>query len=137
MKLNSNSAILKSLAKDVAVMMLSNKVHENRGGGTLVCGTPNEVAPDPMLDDYFDVIHRDLACIGCQNSYGAYDKQKATVWAMNVLEGEDQVSACCYILDFCHFDSQCASSLTHPLAIFLSFFFSLFSALSTHGMESL
>ena len=44
------------------------------------------------LDDYFDVIHRDLDCIGCQDSYGAYDKQKATVWAMNVLAGEDQVS---------------------------------------------
>ena len=91
MKLNSNPHILKSLAKDVAVMKLSNKVNENRGGGTLICGTPNEVAPDPTLDDYFDVVHRDLACIGCQNSYGAYDKQKSTVWAMNVLEGEDQV----------------------------------------------
>ena len=90
MKLNTNSAILKTLAEDVAVMTLSNKVHENRGGGTLVCGSPNEVAPDPSLDDYFDVIHRDLDCIGCQNSYGAYDKQKATVWAMNALEAEDQ-----------------------------------------------
>ena len=49
--------------------------------------------PPAKLDDYFDVIHRDLACIGCQDSYGDYDKQKVTVWAMNVLEGEDQVSA--------------------------------------------
>ena len=92
MKLNTHPAILESLAGNIAVMTLANKVAQNRGGGTLVCGSPNEVAPDPTLDDYFDVIHRDLACIGCQDSYGSYEKQKATVWAMNVLEGEDQVS---------------------------------------------
>ncbi len=91
MGLNTDPALLKYLAEDVAVMTLSNRVDHNRNGGTLVCGSPNEVAPDPTLDDYFDVIHRDLACIGCQDSYGAYGKQKATVWAMNVLEGEDQV----------------------------------------------
>ena len=92
MQLNTNPAILKSLAEDIAIMMLTNKVVQNYGGGTLVCVSPNEDAPDPTLDDYFDVIHHDLACIGFQDSYGSYKKQKATVWAMDVLKGEDQVS---------------------------------------------
>jgi hypothetical protein len=90
MRLNTNPTVLKAMAMDVAELTLSNKVATNRGGGTLVCGSPNEVAPDPYLDDYFDVINRDLDCIGCMNSYGDYSKQKATVWAMNALEGEDQ-----------------------------------------------
>ena len=33
---------------------------------SLVCGSPNEVGPDPSLDDYFDVVHADLNCVGCQ-----------------------------------------------------------------------
>ncbi|KAL7553976.1 hypothetical protein ACHAWF_017328 [Thalassiosira exigua] len=89
--LNIDALILKSLAKDVAIMTLANKVVTNRGGGTLVCGSPNEVAPDPTLDDYFDVIHRDLDCIGCQDSYGDYSAQKVTVWTMNALEAPDQL----------------------------------------------
>ena len=89
--LNTESNILKELAENLASVQLSNSVAHNRGGGTLVCGSPNEVAPDPFLDDYFDVIHRDLACIGCHSSYGDYAKQKATVWTMNVIEGEDQM----------------------------------------------
>ena len=91
MRLNENPDRLKSIADKLGVMTLANKVATNRGGGTLVCGSPNEVAPDPTLDDYFDVVHHDLACIGCQESYGAYEKQKSTVWAMAVLEGEDQL----------------------------------------------
>jgi len=91
MRLNNDPIILKSIADNIATMALANKVATNRGGGVLVCGSPNEVAPDPKLDDYFDVIHRDLACIGCQDSYGDYDKQKSTVWAMIALEGEDQL----------------------------------------------
>ena len=91
MYLNNDPSVLKSLADNIATITLENDVISNRGGGTLVCGSPNEVAPDPMLDDYFDVIHRDMACIGCQESYGDYDKQKGTVWAMNALEGEDQL----------------------------------------------
>ena len=91
MNLNKDSAILTNLAENVASMQIASSVAQNRGGGTLVCGSPNEVAPDPFLDDYFDVIHRDLACIGCHASYGDYAKQKVTVWAMNVLENEDQL----------------------------------------------
>ena len=91
--LNRDPDILRALAEDVAVMTLANGVARNRGGGTLVCGSRNEVAPDPFLDDYFDVIHRDLACIGCHDSYGDYAKQKVSVWVMNVLEGEDQVGS--------------------------------------------
>ena len=37
------------------------------------------------------MVHRDLDCIGCQDSYGNYYAQKQTVWAINVLEGEDQL----------------------------------------------
>lgn len=69
-KLNTDATILSALATDIARMTLANNIATNRNGGTLVCGSPNEVAPDPMLDDYFDVIHRDLACIGCMDSYG-------------------------------------------------------------------
>ena len=90
LRLNTNPTVLKAMATDIAQLTLANKVTTNRGGGTLVCGSPNEVAPDPSLDDYFDVINRDLDCIGCMNSYGDYSKQKATVWAMNALDGEDQ-----------------------------------------------
>ena len=91
MGLNGDPNILRTLAEDVAKVQLSNLVAQNRGGGTLVCGSVNEVAPDPFQDDYFDVIHRDLACIGCHDSYGDYAKQKGTVWAMNVIENEDQM----------------------------------------------
>lgn len=91
MKLNIEPHMLRAMAKDLAKLTLTNNVQSNRGGGTLVCGSPNEVAPDPTLDDYFDVINRDLDCIGCMDSYGDYSKQKGTVWAMNVLEGEDQL----------------------------------------------
>ena len=55
MRLDSDPVILKSIADNLATMELRNKVAQNRGGGTLVCGSPNEVGPDLTLDDYFDV----------------------------------------------------------------------------------
>lgn len=64
--LNYDRIVLKELAHQLGKMTLRNDVVKNRGGGTIVCGSPNEVKPDPMMDDYFDVIHRDLDCIGCQ-----------------------------------------------------------------------
>jgi hypothetical protein len=82
---------LVAVAVDLGTMMLSNQVETNRGGGTLVCGSPNEVAPDPLLDDYFDSIEADLYCVGCQSSYINYYEQKQTVWTLNVLEAEDQL----------------------------------------------
>lgn len=57
MQMNRNPTILQSLAEEIATMKLANKVMQNRGGGTLVCGSPNEVAPDPTLDDYFGTLH--------------------------------------------------------------------------------
>jgi len=90
LQLNLDPGMLGAMAKDLAEMKLVNKIQTNRGGGTLMCGSPNEVGPDPILDDYFDVINEDLDCIGCADTYGDYSKQKSTVWAMNVLEGEDQ-----------------------------------------------
>lgn len=88
----SNDRInLLAVADDLGTMMLSNQVEYNRGGGTLVCGSPDEVAPDPRLDDYFDGLEADQACFGCQSSYVNYYQQKQTVWTMNVLEAEDQL----------------------------------------------
>lgn len=80
-----------AIAVDLGTMTLSNQVTTNRGGGTLVCGSPNEVAPDPHLDDYFDSLEADLECIGCQSSYINYYQQKQSVWIVNVLEAEDQL----------------------------------------------
>ena len=91
LKLNMEPHMLSAMVKKLAELKLVNKIQTNRGGGTLVCGSHNEVAPDPTLDDYFDVINHDLDCIGCADTYGDYSKQKGTVWAMNVLEGEDQL----------------------------------------------
>jgi hypothetical protein len=91
LQLNMDPHMLGAMAKDLAELKLVNKILINRGGGTLVCGSPNEVAPDPTLDDYFDVGNYDLDCIGCSDTYGDYYKQKGTVWAINVLEGEDQL----------------------------------------------
>ena len=39
---------LLAVADNLGTMMLSNQIEYNRGGGTLVCGSPNEVAPDPL-----------------------------------------------------------------------------------------
>lgn len=82
---------LLAVADNLGTMMLSNQIEYNRGGGTLVCGSPNEVAPDPLLDDYFDGLEADQECFGCQSSYINYYQQKQTVWTMNVLEAEDQL----------------------------------------------
>lgn len=53
--INHDPIVLKELAERLGVMTLRNDVIANRGGGILVCGSPNEVKPDPHLDDYFDV----------------------------------------------------------------------------------
>ena len=103
LQLNLDPYMLGAMAKDLADLKLVNKINVNRGGGTLVCGSPNEFGPDPTLDDYFDVINHDLDCVGCADTYGDYSKQKATVWAINVLEGEDQfcrkyTSLICFLL---------------------------------------
>ena len=90
LQLNMDPHMLGAMAKDLAELKLVNKIQINCIGGTLVCGSPNEAAPDPTLDDYFDVVNYDLDCIGCSDTYGDYYKQKGTVWAINFLEGEDQ-----------------------------------------------
>ncbi len=41
MKMNNNEGILKYLTEDIGKMKLSNKGMENRGGGTLIYGSPN------------------------------------------------------------------------------------------------
>ena len=82
---------LLAVANNLGTMMLSNQIESNRGGGTLVCGSPNEVAPDPLLDDYFDGLEADQGCFGCQSSYANYYQQKQSVWTMIALEAEDQL----------------------------------------------
>ena len=90
LSLNTNPSVLIALSKNGKAMVI-NQIQKNRGGGVLVCGSPNEVAPDPTLDDYFDVVNNDLDCVGCLDSYGNYFIQKQTVWTMTTLEAEDQL----------------------------------------------
>ena len=91
LRITNDPEALMAIADNLGGIMVRNKVQANRDGGVLVCGSPNEVAPDPTFDDYFDVVHNDLDCVGCANSYRNYYAQKQTVWAMSVLEGEDQL----------------------------------------------
>ncbi|KAL7463535.1 hypothetical protein ACHAXS_003891, partial [Conticribra weissflogii] len=90
LSLNVDAGVLVALA-DKGTIMLDNAIQRNRGGGMLVCGSPNEVAPDPELDDYFAVKNIDLDCVGCQDNYKNYFAQKQTVLALNMLHAEDQL----------------------------------------------
>ena len=73
--LSNDRSNLLAVTDNLGKMMLSNQVKYNRGGGTLVCGSPNEVESDPTLDDFFDTQEADLDCIGCLNTYGNYHAQ--------------------------------------------------------------
>eukprot|EP00804_Cyclotella_cryptica_P005395 CCRYP_017085-RA/>CCRYP_017085-RA protein AED:0.06 eAED:0.06 QI:162/1/1/1/1/0.96/28/3961/2317 len=88
--INTDAEVLTAVA-GLGDIKLNNVINKNRDGGVLVCGSPNEVVPDPTLDDYFDTLHADLDCVGCQKSYGDYFSQKQTVWTINALEAEDQL----------------------------------------------
>ena len=56
-----------------------------------MCGSQDEIASDPLEDDYFDVVHQDADCIGCLDAYGDYFAQKQSVWTMTLLGAEDQL----------------------------------------------
>jgi hypothetical protein len=89
--LDQDPAVLVAIAQSTGKIMVKNKVKTNRGAGVLVCGSPNEVASDPLEDDYFDIVHQDADCIGCLDAYGDYYSQKQSVWTMTILEAEDQL----------------------------------------------
>lgn len=114
--LDNDPNVLVAIAQSTGKIMVKNKMKTNRGAGVLVCGSPNEVASDPLEDDYFDVVHQDADCIGCLDAYGDYFSQKQSVWTMTVLEAEDQLC-------------QRVSQSSHPHLIRLS---SILTALLSH-----
>ena len=91
LELDADPAVLVAIAQNTGKIMVKNKIHTNRGSGVLVCGSPNEVASDPLEDDYFDVVHQDSDCVGCLDAYGDYFAQKQSVWTMVTLGAEDQL----------------------------------------------
>lgn len=91
LELDTDPAILVAIAQHTGKIMVKNKIHTSRGSGVLVCGSPNEVASDPLEDDYFDVVHQDSDCVGCLDAYGDYFAQKQSVWTMVSLGAEDQL----------------------------------------------
>lgn len=70
---------------DIAYVILESEYH-GKSGGVLVCGSKNEIAPDPTEDDYFDYWTRRV------DSSPYYSEQKKTVWTKIALEGDDQLA---------------------------------------------
>ena len=70
---------------DIAYVILESE-YQGKSGGVLVCGSKNEIAPDPTEDDYFDYWTRRV------DSSPAYSEQKKTVWTKIALEGNDQLA---------------------------------------------
>jgi hypothetical protein len=89
--LDQDPDVLVSIAQSTGKIMVKNKIKQSRGAGVLVCGSPNEVASDPLEDDYFDVVQQDADCVGCLDAYGDYFAQKQSVWTMTILGAEDQL----------------------------------------------
>lgn len=89
--LDQDPDVLVAIAQSTGKIMVKNKIHTSRGSGVLVCGSQNEIASDPLEDDYFDVVHQDADCIGCLDAYGDYFSQKQSVWTMTMLGAEDQL----------------------------------------------
>jgi len=58
---------------------------DNHQGGTIVCGSPGEVAPDPYMDDHFDITNLHL------DSSPYHNQIKQTVWTMLALNADDQI----------------------------------------------
>lgn len=56
------------------------------GGGVVVCGSPNEVAPDPTSSDSFDLNNMKV-----QSEDIDYDDQKRNVWTQMALTAPDQL----------------------------------------------
>ena len=89
--LDEDPDVLVAIAQSTGKIMVKNKIKTSRGAGVLVCGSQDEVASDPLEDDYFDVVHQDADCIGCLDAYGDYFSQKQSVWTMVMINAEDQL----------------------------------------------
>ena len=100
LSVEDNEAVVVSIADNLSFNMLKTKVETSRGGGVLVCGSPNEVAPDPELDDYFEILTNPGGCPGCVDTLtqSKHQDQKRTVWTLATLEAEDQL---CQVSENC------------------------------------
>lgn len=65
---------------------LENVIGNSRG--TLVCGSQDEIEPDPTLDDYFDINLYDEDTL---DSMYRPSSQRQTVWTLHALFSEDQL----------------------------------------------
>jgi hypothetical protein len=63
---------------------LNSTIHNNQGG-TIVCGSQGEIAPDPYMDDHFDVTSRYF------QSAPYYDTVKQSIWTRIALDAPDQL----------------------------------------------
>lgn len=72
----------------VANSLGANKLENVIGntGGTLVCGSQGEVAPDPYLEDYFEIRTSDTDTLSDNNV-----AQRQTVWIDRALNSQDQL----------------------------------------------
>jgi hypothetical protein len=73
-----------AVANTLGANQLENTV-SNRFGGTIVCGSQGEIAPDPLMDDHFDITNRYF------DSGTGYNDQKKTVWMELALNAPDQL----------------------------------------------
>ena len=77
LSIHNNELMVVTITKNLLSIKLINKVNANQGGGAILCGSPCEVAPNPTLDSYFDVVNSEnIVFKGCLNSYGKFYKQK-------------------------------------------------------------
>jgi hypothetical protein len=74
----------------VANSLGANKLENVIGnsGGTLVCGSQGEIAPDPMEDDYFEINLYDTDTL---DTMVEPRSQKQTIWTHLALSAEDQL----------------------------------------------
>ena len=84
----ATASIIEEIANTVGYSLLAHKVRGNRGGRALVCGSEGEIAPDPTLDDYFDVQQNYLNSVARPTDYG---EQKKNVWTLVALKSKDQL----------------------------------------------
>jgi hypothetical protein len=63
---------------------LSSTIH-NSHGGDIVCGSQGEIAPDPYMDDHFDVTNRYFDAAPYE------DTVKQSIWTRIALDAPDQL----------------------------------------------
>jgi hypothetical protein len=63
---------------------LRSTIH-NSHGGTIVCGSQGEIAPDPYMDDHFDVMNRYFDAAPYE------DTVKQSIWTRIALDAPDQL----------------------------------------------